>query len=72
MEALRDKLAAFRSNTRFIQHPTTRVLSRASLAAALASLAVVVFIAAAFVADLWQRAGGAPSIEDAAASRKSA
>lgn len=72
MEALRDKLAAFQSNTRFIQYPTTRAESRASLAAALASLAVVVFIAAAFVADLWQRAGGGPNIEDASVSSRSA
>jgi hypothetical protein len=72
MEILRDELATFRGKTRFIQYPTTLALSRAPWAAALASLAVVFFIAAAFVAELWQRPGETRSLEDAAASRKSA
>jgi hypothetical protein len=57
MEALRDELATFRNATQFIQYPTTTRMSgrsHTSLAAALASLAVVFFFAAAFVADLWR------------------
>lgn len=68
MEVLRDQLATFRNATQFIQYPTTTRISgrsRVALAGALATLAVVFFIAAAFVADLWH-------LEDSAVPRRSA
>ena len=57
VEALREKLVGLQARMSFVQTPTTWARSRTPWAAALASMALLVFIAAAFVADLWRRSG---------------
>jgi hypothetical protein len=70
METLRDDLAVLRAKTRFIQYPTVRALSRTRPATALASLALIVFIALAFVIDLWRHSEEAGGFKDEAHFRK--
>jgi hypothetical protein len=70
METLRDDLTILRTKTRFIQYPTVRALSRTPLATALASLALIVFIAVAFVIDLWRHSEEAGGFKDEAHFRK--
>jgi hypothetical protein len=70
METLRDNLAILRTKTRFIQFPTVRALSRTPLATALASLALLAFIAGAFVIDLWRHSEEAGGFKDEAHFRK--
>jgi hypothetical protein len=71
MRTLRDDLATIQIQTRFIQNPTVGIWRWTPLAAAAASVALVFFVAAALVADLWQR-GSVTTVEGALASRKSA
>jgi hypothetical protein len=71
LRTLRDDLATIQSQTRFIQNPTVGIWRWTPLAAAAASVALVFFVAAALVADLWQR-GSVTAVEGALASRKSA
>jgi hypothetical protein len=66
MQALGDQMSVFATQTRFIQHPTVGPVSRVAWVGALASLAVVFFVAAAFVADLWQRSAEERTDDDAA------
>jgi len=57
VEALRETLGTLQARMSFVQSPTTWARSRVPWAAALASMAVLIFVAAAFVADLWRRSG---------------
>lgn len=57
VEALREKLVSLQARMSFVQTPTTWAKSRTPWAAAAASIALLIFIAAAFLADLWRRSG---------------
>jgi len=71
MRALGAELDALAARTRLIQYPTVGTVSRAKWAAALASLAVVFFVSAAFMIDLWQRSSTTRDTEGTTAQRAS-